>query len=210
LNYSEKKMDAINRVKLVILALATLCIVGCSERDATPSAKAVQPAPPSVKAPEPSVTIALNDADRRYIRGELDEDAFDKIIRNADHSLASSTGERLSNDERRALYFAKKIPLANGQTLYAWLHKCPFGLGENMFASRIPSGASGAYEGLGPKAFMDSTYYPILEMKGQGKKDSIALSWIIYEDGHIVPRTGRAEVYISNPNFETQSATECR
>ncbi|GLU33752.1 hypothetical protein WKR88_16360 [Trinickia caryophylli] len=192
------------------LALAALCIVGCSNHDATLSAKPAQSAPPVAKAPEPSVTILVNDIERQYIRGDVDEDTFDRVIRRADPRLASGTDGHLPNDERRALYFAKKIPLANGQTLYSWLHSCPLALGENMFASRIPAGASGAYEGLGPKAFMDAVYYPIIQMKGLGKEDSIALSWIIYEDGHIVPRTGRAKVYMSNPNFETQSGTECR
>lgn len=57
---------------------------------------------------------------------------------------------------------------------------------------------------------MDSAYYPMMEMKGQGKQDSVALSWIIYEDGHLVPRTGRAMVYMSNRDFEAQSGTECK
>lgn len=204
-------MNVITVISLGATGLLTAVgIVGCGEHNAMPSANPAPTAPSADKAPELSVTISLNDAERRYIRGDLDENAFDKVIRRADPGLASGTDGHLPNDERRALYFAKKIPLANGQTLYAWLHTCPSGLGENMFASRVPPGASGAYEGFGPKAFMDSAYYPMMEMKGQGKQDSVALSWIIYEDGHLVPRTGRAKVYMSNRDFEAQSGTVCK
>jgi hypothetical protein len=57
---------------------------------------------------------------------------------------------------------------------------------------------------------MDATYYPIMFMKGNGEKDDISLSWIIYEDGTLKSFTSRASIYLKNPNFETESANDCR
>lgn len=157
----------------------------------------------------------------RYIKGDLDEDSFDQMILKADpaigrmkyHPRANEDHDDIENSKRnfrRALYFAKKIPLANGQTMFDWLKSCPYSMGENMYASRV-HGATGAYERFASKlSFMDASYNPVLFMKGDGKKDFVSLSWIIYEDGTLKGFTSRSSVYLSNPDFETRSATDCR
>lgn len=211
-----------------LFAVVSLCLVGCGNDDFAPSSKSAQPAiiaTPDQSAqqthPKIAVSVKLSDMDVRYIKGELDEDSFDRMILKTSpdigrvkyHPRADEDRDDIANskrDFRRALYFAKKIPLANDQTMFDWLKSCPYSMGENMYASRVPA-ATGAYESFASNlSFMDATYYPILSMKGDGNKGDISLSWIIYEDGTVKAFTSRASVYLNNPNFETESATDCR
>jgi len=214
-------------MKLVtILAAVALCLAGCSDDDSAPntetahSTSAAAPAEsPRQTSAETAMSIKLSDIDVRYIKGELDEDEFDRLIlkRNPDigrvkyQPRADEDRDDIANskrDFRRALYFAKKIPLANGQTMFDWLKSCPYSMGDYMWASRVPV-ASGAYESLASNLkFLDATYHPVIEMKGSGDSNDISLSWIIYEDGTVKGHTTRASVYLSNPRFEAESV--CR
>ncbi|MBR7783672.1 hypothetical protein [Undibacterium luofuense] len=211
-----------------LFAALSLCLVGCGNNDSAPNNKSAQPA--IIATPDQSAqqthskivaAIKLSDMDVRYIKGELDEDSFDQLILKGNPDIGRVKYQPRANEDRddianskrefrRALYFAKKIPLANGQTMFDWLKSCPYSMGENMYASRVPV-ATGAYESFASNlSFMDATYHPILSMKGYGNRDDISLSWIIYEDGAVKAFTSRALVYLSNPNFETESATDCR
>ena len=208
-----------------IFAAISLCLTGCSKDDSVTSSKLTQSAALDKLSQEihPKIpkTIKLNDMEARYIKGDLDEDSFDRLILKADpdiervkyHPRANEDHDDIENRKRnfrRALYFAKKIPLANGQTMFDWLKSCPYSMGENMYASKVPA-ATGAYQPFASKlSFMEATYHPILLMKSDGQKDNVSLSWIIYEDVTLKDFTSRAAVYLNNPHFETQSATDCR
>lgn len=98
-----------------------------------------------------------------------------------------------SLDFFRGLYFAKKIILANGQSLFDFLKKC----------SRNLSPLNGAEEDLSMQ------FYPVLRQKGSGKEIEMQISFNRVDDLIKAQSPWFSSSVLKNPNFMAQHDLEC-
>lgn len=109
---------------------------------------------------------------------------------------------RMREDFRRGLYYAKLIPLANGQTLFEFLTKCSKHLSPLNWAQVD-------FEAKGRTPYVSMQFFPVLKRKGTGEE----IEMQILLDRHGDRIDARSPLFSTNAlrysNFLDRHGLEC-